>query len=190
MTSPVAAASLLSPPKAQSRQHTGGAGVKCRRPQRADSNAPIAPQCQSFLSNLVARLNPVRLWSYREFEFQSLRQSLPPSPSLVRKAALGNPRRGGARSSGLRRPMGTQTVDRHRGQITTGTGSNAIKTIEKRPIGVGSRSAPTVTPLRRRFCYLSQENTAVASRGFVQRRFTHSRQAGHGAVLHPEGVAV
>jgi hypothetical protein len=30
-----------------------------------------------------------------------------------------------------------------------------------------------VTPLRRRFRYLSQEVTAVASRGFVQRRFTH-----------------
>ena len=30
-------------------------------PQRADSNAPIAQQCQWFLSNLVAPLNPVRV---------------------------------------------------------------------------------------------------------------------------------
>ncbi len=63
-------------------------------------------------------------------------------------------------------------VNRHRGQIAAGAGSNAIKTIEKKPIGVGSRSAPIVTPLRRRFRYFSQGVTAAASRGFVQRRFT------------------
>jgi CBS domain-containing protein len=66
----------------------------------------------------------------------------------------------------------SKRVNRRRGQIAAGAGSNAIKTIEKKPIGVGSRSAPTVTPLRRRFRYLSQGVTAVASRGFVQRRFT------------------
>jgi hypothetical protein len=38
-------------------------------------------------------------------------------------------------------------VNRHRGQITAGAGSNAIKTIEKKPIGMGSRSPPTVTPV-------------------------------------------
>ncbi len=66
----------------------------------------------------------------------------------------------------------TRHVKRHRGPIAAGAGSNAIKTIEKKPIGVGSRSAPIVTPRRRRFRYLSQGVTAVASRGFVQRRFT------------------
>ncbi len=33
-------------------------------------------------------------------------------------------------------------LNRHRGQIAAGAGSNAIKTIGKKPIGVGSRSAP------------------------------------------------
>jgi hypothetical protein len=57
-----------------------------------------------------------------------------------------------------------QIVNRHRGQIAAGAGSNAMKTIEK--------SRAIVTPLRRRFRYFSQGVTAAASRGFVQRRFT------------------
>jgi hypothetical protein len=62
-------------------------------------------------------------------------------------------------------------VKRHRGQIAAGAGSNAIKTIEKKPFGVGHDRRRS-TPLRSRFRYLSQGVTAVASTVFAQRRFT------------------
>jgi hypothetical protein len=57
VTSPDGAASSLPPPKPRHGKHTGGAGYSVAEggTQRADSTAPIAQQCQWFLSNLVAQ---------------------------------------------------------------------------------------------------------------------------------------
>jgi hypothetical protein len=68
--------------------------------------------------------------------------------------------------------MKTASVIRRGGRAAAGIGSNAVQTIKKGRSGWGSRSAPSETPLRRRFRYSPQGIAAVSSRGLVRRRFT------------------